>query len=240
MSKKMRLLSLLMRSGEFSRAFEAEQAIRKGQVIVDGKAVTNPAHSVKLSAEILVEGKVLEARPLTYIILNKPAGVICQKSQKERSVFDLVNDIPGLDQKTKGSLFCVGRLDRDTEGLLIITNDGQLEKLLTRGNIPKTYLVAARNTLSEKDVSMLLEGVQIKDEDSGKAFHVKAISVKRLGPDKIEMSIDEGRKRQVRKMLQAVGNEVISLRRVGIGKLRIEDVDFKGKSYLLASKKDIS
>jgi pseudouridine synthase len=239
MSKKMRILSLLMRSGGFSRASEAEQAIRKGLVLVDGKPVTNPAHSVKASASVEVGGIQLEPQPLTYIILDKPAGVVCQKSLKERTVFDLVKTIPGLDEKTKGSLFCVGRLDKETEGLLIVTNDGHLEKLLTRGRIPKAYLVGVRDPLSDKSMERLREGVEIRDDDTGKSFHVKALSVKRLGPGKLEMSIDEGRKRQIRKMLGAVGNEVVSLKRVGIGKIRIENLDFKGKIYLTTSRKEL-
>jgi pseudouridine synthase len=239
MSKKIRLLSLLMRSGEFRKSYDAEQAIKQGRVQVNGKPATNPQHSVKLNAILKVNGRELKAQPLTYIILNKTRGVVCQKSPKEKTVFDLINTIPGIEPKTRSSLFCVGRLDRDTEGLLVMTNDGQLEKTLTRDRIPKTYLLSTINPVSDKDITRLLEGVQIRDDDSRKAFQVKALSIKRLGPNKLEMAIDEGRKRQVKKMLLAVGNEVVSLKRVAIGKLRIESLDFKGKAYIIASKAEL-
>jgi 16S rRNA pseudouridine516 synthase len=241
MSKKMRLISLLMRSGGFKRSFDAEQTIRRGHIEVDGKVLTNPKHSIKMSAVVKINGRQLLAQPLAYIILNKQAGMVCQKSSKEKTVFEVIASIPEIDRKTKGSLFCVGRLDRDTEGLLVVTNDGQLEKQLTRkeNHIIKTYLVGTKNPVTGNDISALQRGVEITDDDTGKVFPVKAIAIKKLGQNRLEISIDEGRKRQIKKMLQAVGNEVISLKRVAIGNLRLEDIDFKGKSYLIVSKADL-
>ena len=144
--------------------------------------------------------------------------------------------MPEMDQKTRRSLFCVGRLDKETEGLLVVTNDGQLEKLLTRSHIVKTYLVGAKDPVTEKDLSTLLHGVKIRDDDTGKVFQVRALAIKKIAERTLEMGIDEGRKRQVKKMLQAVGNEVTSLKRVAIGNLRLENLDFKGKPYILVSK----
>ncbi len=239
MSKKIRLLSLLMRSGEFRRSYDAEQEIRQGHVEADGRIVTNPKHSIKVNSILKVRGRKLEARPLTYILLNKQKGMVCQKSSKERTVFGIINSIDEIDQKTRSSLFCVGRLDKDTRGLLVVTNDGQLEKLLTRGHVMKTYLVEASHPVADEAISALKQGVEIRDDDTGKGFLVKALSIKRLGKHKLEIGIYEGRKRQVRKMLQAVGNEVVSLKRVGIGSLRLEELDFKGKQYIIARRSDI-
>ena len=241
MSKKMRLLSLLMRSGGFRRSYDAEQAIRKGHVQVDGKVVSNPQHSVKIAAAVKINGRELKAQSLTYIILNKQAGMVCQKSAKEKTVYDIISSMPEIDQKTRSSLFCVGRLDKETEGLLVVTNDGQLEKLLTRkeNHILKTYLVETSNPLAENDLAALQKGVKIKDEDTGKVFPVRALSIKRLGQNRLEMGIDEGKKRQIKKMLQAMDNEVVSLKRVGIGSLRLEDLEFKGKRYLIIKKSEL-
>ncbi len=238
MSKKMRLISLLMRSGEFERSFDAEQAIRHGHVYVDGKVLTNPKHSVKMAAVVKIDGRQLLAQPLAYIILNKQAGMVCQKSSKEKTVYDLIASIPEISQKTRSSLFCIGRLDKDTEGLLVVTNDGQLEKQLTRkeNHIIKTYLVETRNPVTDNGFAALRQGVKITDDDTGKVFLVKALAVRKLGQRRLEIGIDEGKKRQIKKMLQAVGNDVVSLKRVGIGNLRLEDLDFKGKSYLLINK----
>ncbi|MCX6818201.1 MAG: pseudouridine synthase [Candidatus Aenigmarchaeota archaeon] len=240
MSKKIRLLAKLMRSGEFSRSAEAEEAVRKGRVTVDGKPATNPQHSVKANATVSINDRPIEPVAFTYVILDKQKGMVCQKTDKERNVYEVISSIEEIDPKTRASLFCVGRLDRDTEGLLIITNDGQLEKLLTKGKrIIKIYAVVTDASVTDDDVAALLKGVQVTDDDTGKAFFVKAVAIKRLGEKQIEIGIDEGRKRQIKKMLEALGNHVVSLRRVGIGKMRIESLNFDGKRYLIARKQDL-
>ncbi|MFH1237141.1 MAG: pseudouridine synthase [Candidatus Aenigmatarchaeota archaeon] len=240
MSKKIRLLAKLMRSGEFQRTSEAEKAVREGRIKVDGKPATNPQHSVKANAVISIGERAIEPAAFTYVILDKQKGMVCQKTDKERSVYDVIASMEELDEKTRASLFCVGRLDKDTEGLLIITNDGQLEKLLTKGKrVIKIYAVATAAPVTDGDAAALPKGVQINDDDTGMTFHVKAVAIKRLGERTIELGIDEGRKRQIKKMLEALGNRVVSLRRVGIGKMRIESLDFKGKRYLITIKQDL-
>lgn len=240
MSKKIRLLAKLMRSGEFRRTAEAEKAVREGRVTVDGRPATDAQHSVKANATVSINDRPVEPAAFTYVILDKQKGMVCQKTDKEKSVYDVIASIKELDEKTRASLFCVGRLDRDTEGLLIITNDGQLEKLLTKGKrIIKIYAVVTDAPVSEGDAAALLKGVQVTDDDTGMTFHVKAIAIKRLGERTIELGIDEGRKRQIKKMLEALGNRVVSLRRVGIGKMRIDSLNFDGRRYLISRKQDL-
>jgi len=241
MSKKVRLLSLLMRSGEFKRTAEAEEAVREGRVAIDGKPATNPQHSVKAMAVISIGGRELKPAAFVYAILNKQKGMVCQKTDREKSVYDVIASITEIDAKTRKSLFCVGRLDKDTEGLLIVTNDGRLEKLLTRkeNRIIKTYAVTTAGPVTDDDVETLRKGVQITDDDTNRAFLVKAAAIRKLGEKQIEMDIDEGRKRQIKKMLEAVGNSVVSLRRVAIDSLRLEDLDFKGKPYLIVKRSDL-
>jgi pseudouridine synthase len=233
MSKRIRLLTLMMRTGEFERSHEAEQAIKQGLVSVDGMVAVDPKYSVKVRAKIVFGGRELKPRPLTYIILNKEKGMVCQKSAKEASVYDVIKGIGEIDEKTRRSLFTVGRLDKDSEGLLVVTNDGQVEKLLTRGRILKTYSVETKEPATEEQVEKLREGVEIKDEDTGRVFFVKAVSAIR-GERLIEIGIEEGRKRQIKKMLKAVGNEVVGIKRIGIGRLRLEDL--KGRAYMIVKK----
>lgn len=241
MSKKTRLLSLIMRSGEFKRSFDAEQIIRQGRVTVNGKIVENPNFSFKPGVEVKLDGRELKPVPFAYVILNKQVGVVCQKSRGEKTIYDVIAAIQEIDRKNRNSLFCIGRLDRDTEGLLIVTNDGHLEKLLTKKEhgILKTYSVEVKNPVSENDIAKLRKDVQIRDDDTGEVFSVRAISIRKLGERKLEMGIEEGRKRQVKKMLKAVGNDVTALKRVGIGGMRLESLDFHGKPYLIVSKKEL-
>ncbi|MCK5023345.1 MAG: rRNA pseudouridine synthase [Candidatus Aenigmarchaeota archaeon] len=241
MSKKIRLRALLMRSGEFERSAIVEQAIRNGEVTVDGKVITNPEHSIKIKSMVKYNGGQVKAQELIYIILNKQTGRVCQKSTKEKTIYDDIAKIPEIDDKIKNTLFCVGRLDKDTEGLLVVTNDGQLEKLLTKkeNRIIKTYRIEAMNPITDENIETLEEGVNITDDDKEKIFFVKAIATKKLGTRKIEMEIDEGKKRQIKKMFQAIGNEVVSLKRVGIGNLRIENVNFNEKNYVIINKSDL-
>ncbi len=238
MSKKLRLRSLFMRSGRFSRSSDAENEIKSGNVEVDGTIVKNPEYSIKINAKIRLNGKEMTLAPLTYIILNKQKGTVCQKSANEKTVYDVIASIQEIDQKTRNSLFVVGRLDKDTEGLLIVTNDGQLDYMLTRkeNHVIKTYEAGLKETVSENDFETLKAGVEITNEDAGKTFHVRAITMKKLGEKTIEIGIDEGRKRQIKKMLEAIGNEVISLKRTGIGKLRIEDLSFGNNQYIITEK----
>jgi len=225
-----------MRSGEFRRSSEAERAIINGHVSVDGNVVKDPKHSFKLNSIIMFKGHELRLQTLTYIIFNKPKGVICQKSSKERTIYDMIDGIIEIDKKTRDTLFSVGRLDKDTIGLIIITNDGQLEKLLTRKEygVLKTYHIKTEATTKYEDIERLLHGVKIKDDDTGKEFMVKVIKIKRINKKEMEIVIGEGRKRQIKKMMKAVGNQVVELKRVGIGNLRIEDLHFKGKPYMIS------
>ncbi len=240
---KIRLRAYLMRSGQFGKAHDAIRLIKFGKILVNGKPVHNPEFSVKTKdkVEVVDRGKVkeLKLKPFTYIIFNKPAGYVCQKSRVEPSIYELISNIKEIDFETRETLFCVGRLDKDTEGLLIVTNDGRLSNELMRpeNHITKTYLVETGKVLEEADLEKLRSGVNIKSED-GK-FFVKALDVKMIAEKTSEIVIDEGKKRQVKLMFEAVQNKVVYLKRIGIGKLRLEDLDFKGKNYLILDREKL-
>ncbi|MBI4163296.1 MAG: rRNA pseudouridine synthase [Candidatus Aenigmarchaeota archaeon] len=240
---KIRLRAYLMRSGEFGKAHDAIVLAKFGKILVNGKIVRNPEFSVKTKdkVEFIDKGqrKLLKLKPFTYIVFNKPAGFVCQKSKVESSIYELIDQIREIDFETRKTLFCVGRLDKDTEGLVIVTNDGRLSDRLMKpeSHITKTYLVKADMDLSQDDLIKLKGGVTIKSED-GKHF-VKALEAKLLGEKSTELVIDEGKKRQVKLMFEAIGNKVVYLKRVGIGNLRLENLDFKGRNYIILERQEL-
>ncbi|MBI4021041.1 MAG: rRNA pseudouridine synthase [Candidatus Aenigmarchaeota archaeon] len=234
MSKRIMLLSYLMKTGEFSRAAEAVRAVQQRRVLVNGIVAEDPKTGIRRTSNILlvkdgVQHALQLQRPL-YLAMDKPPGYVCQKtSTGERTIYGLL-DLFDLDPKTRASLFCIGRLDRDTEGLLLVTNDGQLEKLVTRPahQVMKTYEAIVEKPVSPADLAHLLAGVTIRDDDTGRSFPVRAVRAQLLGPRQLELVITEGKKRQVKKMVAALDNRVLSLKRTAIGGLRLADIDFHG------------
>ncbi|MBN2102383.1 MAG: rRNA pseudouridine synthase [Candidatus Aenigmarchaeota archaeon] len=246
MSKSVRLLTYLMKTGEFARTSDAENAIKTGQVTVDGKKVTRVQSFVRNNSRIIIEknGKAASVQPVknAYLIFNKPPGYICQKSTRgEKSIYDLLSVVSELDERAKRSLFTVGRLDMDTDGLLIMTNDGALEKDLMnpKSHIAKTYIAKVSRDPTIKEKEKLMKGVTIKDDDTGREFFVKALLAKTVGKDRLLMTIDEGKKRQIKRMLAVLGIEVLALRRVGIGNMRLDKINFGGKNYKISSLAEI-
>lgn len=209
----MRLAKYLAHAGAASRR-AAESLIDDGRVSVDGTTVTDPAHDVDETSRVQLDGRPLEGpEPRIYYALNKPVGVVstARDTHGRPTVVDLVPD-PGL------RLYPVGRLDADTSGLMLLTNDGALANRLThpRFEVPKTYRVTlGGRPVGERALRALREGVQLDDGPTAPA------RVRRLGPHEIELTIHEGRKRQVRRMCAAVGHPVKALERVGFGPLRL-------------------
>ncbi len=251
-----------MLTGEFKKSFDVIRLVESGKILVNGKIVTNPEfHINKKDLIEMKDGqglKTFKTKSFVYLILNKPTGYVSQKlplslekkgvrypketnieNNNEKSVYELIYKIPELDIETKKTLFAVGRLDKDTEGLLIFTNDGKLSNELMRPekHIQKTYFVETQKSISELDLKKLESGVKIRTEE-GEAF-VKAVKTQKFSDRTAELIIDEGKKRQVKLMFLSIGNNVVRLKRVGIGKLRIENLDFKGKNYLITNKQEL-
>ena len=141
MPKKTSLKQFLMKSGKFDRLYDCMQSIRSGKVTVNNKTVTNPNYFFNPKRALVKFGdeKIKKAHKL-YFIMNKPAGYLSQKSENERTIYDLLRNL-NLPAEQIKSLFAVGRLDRETEGLLIITNDGKLSSLIMKpeSEITKRY-----------------------------------------------------------------------------------------------------
>jgi 23S rRNA pseudouridine2605 synthase len=208
-----RLAKFLAHGGVASRR-KAEEIVAKGVVTVDGEVVTDPARDVGEGNDVRVNGSPVAAEVREVWAVNKPAGVVSTAREPggRTTVVDLVD--------TDARLYPVGRLDADSTGLLLLTNDGELANQLThpRYEVPKTYLVQLRKPISDRDLERLRGGVELEDGRTSPA------QVRRLGKHEIEITLREGRNRQVRRMLEAVGNEVTALRRVSFGPLRLGDL----------------
>lgn len=184
---------------------------------MNGKVVENPDLWIDFERDkVLFDGKPLRVRERVYILLHKPAGYLTtfRDPEKRRTVYDLIPDVETFVSP-------VGRLDLDTSGLLILTNDTQLAERLTNPDhhVPKAYLVRCAHPLSDEALARLRAGVELNDGPTRPA------QVRRVGDSQIEITITEGRNRQVRRMIEAVGSEVVELARTAIGPLRLGDLE---------------
>jgi 23S rRNA pseudouridine2605 synthase len=208
---------VLSKAGLGSRT-EARSWIGSGRVQVNGKLIQTPDHWVDIERDrVTLDGKPLEKQELRYILLNKPKGYLTTYKDPENrpTVYDL---IPGLGQ----FVGTVGRLDLDTSGLLLLTNDNALAEGMTNPayKLEKTYLVKASTLLSDEQLAQLAKGVELSD-----GMTALAIVTRQRDAEKytfLEITIQEGRNRQVRRMLEAVGSKVLKLVRVRIGPLTLE------------------
>lgn len=191
---------------------QVKELIKKGNVSVNGLIITKSDTNInETSDEVLFKGEKLRYRKYVYIMINKPDGVVTATRDKNLpTVMDLIKPLPVKDMSP------VGRLDRDTTGLLLITNDGELShRLLSpKYHVDKTYLVTCEHSLSENDINRLCEGVDIGDDEPTLPARVKISN----GTD-IFLTIHEGRFHQVKRMLEAVDNKVTKLKRVSFGPL---------------------
>lgn len=215
----MRINKYLAESGVASRR-GADELIKNGVVKINGK-VAELGDEVETDAFVTVEGRpVSVVKTFDYYIMNKPKGYICSvKDDKGRkTVMDLL-------PPSKRRLFPVGRLDYDSEGLLILTNDGELTFRLThpKNEVPKTYLVKTERQVTDGDLAKLRSGVYV-DGVKTKKCNVKLIETTKNG-SKLHITITEGRNRQVRKMFEAVGNNVDFLKRIKIGDLTVSGLN---------------
>lgn len=206
----LRLAKYLAHCGVASRR-KAEEVVRSGRVTVGGSVVTDPARDVTEADHVRVDGEVIKPEPREVWMVNKPLDVISTADEPGRriAVVDLV--------PSRGRLYPVGRLDADSTGLILLTNDGELAQRLThpRYGVPKTYRVELRSPIGDQALGRLADGVRLDDGPTAPA------EIRRIGPTEIEVTISEGRNRQVRRMVEAVGNRVTGLRRVAFGSLRL-------------------
>ncbi len=206
------LARALSKLGVLSRS-QAEEAVRQRRVSVNGKIITNPSYRCSMDDDrIEIDGKPVRQPAFLYIVMNKPVGVVTTRSDERgrKTVYDLLGDAGQW-------IFPVGRLDKDSSGLLLFTNDHRLGERLTNPNskVPKTYIVTLDKPLNENDASVMRKGMMLDDE------RLQPAEIKILNHQSFEMTIHEGKNRQIRRMCESFGYTVRSLVRTQIGSFEI-------------------
>jgi 23S rRNA pseudouridine2605 synthase len=210
----------MARMGVASRR-AAEEMIAAGRVTVNGEKASVGMKTDSSRSHIKVDGKLLfRPEPKVYLMLNKPAGVVSTLSDPEGrpTVKDYLKGV-------KYRVFPVGRLDYDSEGLILLTNDGDFSNALLHPSkkIPKTYVVKVRGIMPEEKILKLRQGIKLED---GRTQPARVSLIRESAANSwVEMTITEGRKRQIRRMVEAVGHPALKLRRVSINGVKLTGLD---------------
>lgn len=222
--ERLRLDKIIAASGKYSRR-EVKLLVRQGRVLVDGMPARSPEDKVDPeSAEIAVNGEVLPYRRYTWLMLHKPAGVLsATEDGRGKTVLDLLP--PELQRQ---GLFPVGRLDKDTEGLLLLTNEGGLahDLLSPRHHVDKVYYVRTAGTLTEEDCRAFAEGMALSD------FRCLPAELEILSAgieSEALVTLREGKFHQVKRMLAQRGKPVLYLKRVKMGNLTLDPALARGE-----------
>lgn len=222
---KLRLDKYLADMGVGTRA-EVKKYIAKGLVQINGITVRKPEQKVDLKTDnVKFQGIDVRYEEYEYFMLNKPAGVIsASEDRRETTVVDLI------EEKQRHDLFPVGRLDKDTEGLLLITNNGMLahQLLSPKKHVDKVYYAKIRGCVTEEDVRQFSEGIDIGEE---KPTLPAELTVIHAGEEsEVQITIREGKFHQIKRMFLAAGKEVLYLKRISMGSL-VLDEDLESGEY---------
>ena len=214
---KIRLDKYLADMGMGTRS-EVKKAIGKGLVSVDGCCVKKPETKIDTDCmQVTFGGQTVGYLQKEYYMLHKPAGVIsATEDSKEKTVLDLI------ETKKRKDLFPVGRLDKDTEGLLLITNDGELAHrlLAPKKHVEKVYYAKVQGFVTEEDIHAFAEGVDIQEEKLTRPALLKILKAGDIS--EILLTICEGKFHQVKRMFEAVGKQVLYLKRLEMGPLKLD------------------
>lgn len=235
MKKAIRLDRILSHMG-FGTRSEVKKVIRQKRVAIDGK-ITNVINTAVVVEEqtIAVDGVEVYYQEFFYFIMNKSQGVIsATKDNLHQTVIDLLSP-----EDRKKDVYPVGRLDIDTEGLLLLTNDGKLthELLSPKKHVPKVYYAKVEGEVTKEDVEVLAEGVTLEDDYVCMPACLHIISAGEIS--EIELTINEGKFHQVKRMMEAVGKRVIYLQRIGMGNLKLP-ADLELGEYREATKEEMA
>lgn len=227
-----RLQKVIAGNGYTSRR-KAEELILKGKVKVNGKTVFELGVKVSPTDEIEVDGNILIKEEKVYYLLNKPRGVITSTNDEKnrKTVVDLIPD--------NRRIYPVGRLDYDTTGVLLLTNDGELTNLLIhpKNNIDKVYVAKINGLIGKKEINILTNGVIIDGVKTSKAKAKIKKFDKKTNTSIVELTIHEGRNHQVKKMFEALGYKVLKLKREKFGFLDLTGI--KSGEYRVLSIKEV-
>ena len=209
-------LGKLVSAGGFLSRRKAETAVRSGRVRIDGKVVLNPAERIAPGMRVTLDGRLLEVPDVQekwYVMLNKPAGYVCTASDSHASLkaLDLIVPAPPV------RLFSVGRLDKESCGLILFTNDGEYADKIThpRNGIVKRYVVKLAGALTPAVRKQMLAGVMDEGEE------LRALAVRSLGGCRYELRLNEGKKREIRRLTAALGLPTLELERLAVGALEL-------------------
>jgi pseudouridine synthase len=247
---KARLHQFLSRTGIFKSKSDIIKAIYAGEVSVDGKPVRQTEFQFNPnSRKVEWNGRTLSVTAdKRYFFMNKPKGYLSSKLTEndrdagKKSLFDLID----VEDSLKNTLFTVGRLDEDSEGLIILTNDGDLSDRIAKPEheILKRYHVGLAEDISQEKADEIEKGLEISTETG--SYRTKPCKVEIVGPREVYISLSEGKKREVKLIFQKVGNRVIRLTREAIGDITLESLEIptgkyveKDRSYILEKIKKI-
>lgn len=221
---------------KFCSKRSAKNFVLKNKVCVNGtieknyKAKINPEHD-----EIFVNEKKVENQKHIYLMMNKPIGYVCSTvSDRSKTVYELLENLKNENQNEFEKLHTIGRLDKDTEGLLLFTTDGNFSNFITRkeNQIKKTYYVELEKKVSKDEQLLYKEkfekGIFLPEEKKAKSFTTLPAKLNWLSENSCNLTIQEGKFHQVRRMFLAMNNKVSFLKRVAIGKLNLDESLQKG------------
>lgn len=220
------LRRVLSKLGVASRK-QAEELIKDGRIAVDGQIVRDPMKPVYMTQDILLDGREIEEKELIYYAFNKPEGIVTTMSD-EKGRESIADYMPEGQY-----LFPVGRLDRDTRGLILFTNDNYFsdELMAPLNKIEKTYRVQVKGKFVEKHLKELERGIFVEKQ----RLSAKEVKVLKVNPKSVwlEITLVEGKNRQIRKMLETLNYEILELIRVRIGKLKLRQLNIAPGEYIV-------
>ncbi|MBT3416939.1 rRNA pseudouridine synthase [Candidatus Woesearchaeota archaeon] len=233
--RQIRLHQYLIRTGKFNNKQEILEILKNGEVTVNNKTIHTPDYHLKFSDDVKYKNeKLIAERKNKYIILNKPQGYLSSRLTREdiklnkKTLFSLLEE--------DSTLFCIGRLDENTEGLIIITNDGKLSHKVAnpKFKVKKTYLIELTEELDNKSKATLEKGIEINNQQ------LKPLEVK-IGSNtkRILIVLDEGKKREIRLMFEKIDYEINKLTRIKIGNLDLSNLKIGLGKTLIVSKEFI-
>ena len=222
----MRLDRFLSHAAGLTRS-EAQHVVRAGRVAVDGVPARDSALKVAGGADVTLDGRSVSARGPRYLMLHKPAGCVCATTDGvHQTVLDL------LPEAERDGLHVAGRLDLDVTGLVLLTDDGAWSHRVTapRRKCPKTYLAGLAAPIPDAALDVLRRGVRLR----GEAEDTRPAAVERLAPDRVRITVTEGKYHQVKRMFAAVGNRVAALHRERVGPVGLDPTLAPGAWRVLA------
>ncbi len=233
MAEQLRLDKFLADMGMGTRS-EIKTWIRKGRITLNGSVCNKPEQKVNTTSDVVtIDGQAVNYIEFLYVMLNKPAGVVsATRDNVSKTVLDLIADKKGKE------IFPVGRLDKDTEGLLLLTNDGDLahQLLSPKKHVDKTYFAKVKGRVTTDDIALFETGVDIGEESLTLPARLTILQSDDIS--EIELTIQEGKFHQVKRMFEAVDKEVIYLKRISMGGLAL-DPNLELGEYRELTKKEI-